>query len=242
MKKLLILSNVVFLFSSVLLGFLLLDAKTQLRDSSMQNVLVPAPVSLPAPTSSGVQHAGDTLLFIKPIGTLPVKCMQKFCNSASPLPSKDLESDNPIDSLFDEYWPNLHTTMEENAMAGDYMDCWKAEMLHAYGLLKEMANPSVEYLREELEDGEKAMLEFAKSDSALFATVLHTDAYGDEGGSYGESVFPGSGWPGFLCIAQAAHYRAYTLYLYDLLSVLWVQPDFVFNSNMMEDTWGYLVE
>lgn len=242
MKKAFVLSNLMLLSISLLLGYLLYDARTQLQFAA-QNAVMPTPLSTPlfAPAAQPTEMPKDkedkTLLYLKPYGTLPAECVYKYCSRYSMSSTLSLEEDNPIDAFFNRYWLAVCSTMEENAMAADYMDCWKAEMLHVYDLLAKKANPSIESLGEELAETKNAMLEFAVKDASLYANIIHTDAYGTEGGSYDETFTAGTGWPGFSAMAEAAHYRAYTIYLYGLLSTRDVTPDFVFDPHTMEEAW-----
>lgn len=150
----------------------------------------------------------------------------------------DFAEYNPIDEYFDAWSKELSgTTIEMNVFAGRYAAAWKAELLYAYELLSELANPHSEQLHNCVEQSQKRYLDFADSHSELEGLVHWSDGFCDMGVDVGnaEEVHTGSGYPSAMTFAKAELYKKQTLRLHEMLRAIGGQPGFVFDANSFDE-------
>lgn len=152
------------------------------------------------------------------------------------LPSLFLEDSNPIDDYFEEWnVESVGTTMEIRVFAGNYAECWKAEMLHAYDLLLSRAHPTIDEPQESIIRSREAFIEFVESDGLLQAYIENSTAFSDDVQVNGDQILFGTIFPATASFAKAARYRTQTFELYDRLCVIGIVPDFVFNRDELDE-------
>lgn len=246
MKKILICSNALLLCICLLLGFLLIESNNQLRQVQAQSVNTPTtitPASSPTSALTPTPETTEDLVFkpVFPNGSIPLPFFKGNYSIIVTESFEDLEKSNPIDDFFEPYWALAFSTIEENTMMSDYKDAWKAEVLHAYDLLAQLANPNAEFLLKELQEAKEALLDFAMKDGILYASVFCSDGY-DVTSHYNEMPMFGTALPGVSAMAQASHYREYTIYLHLVLYYHDVEADFIFDPEPLKESWAYLME
>lgn len=157
-------------------------------------------------------------------------------NSASQ--RANLAENNPVDEYFNEWGKELSgVTIEMNVFGANYAASWKAEMLHAYEMLSEMANPHSEQLQSYISQSQNLYLDFADNDSDLEGLVCWSDGFWYMRADVGhtEEISIGSGYPSGVSAAKATLYKQQTIRLYDMLEAIGVQPDFVFDAGSLDD-------
>ena len=145
---------------------------------------------------------------------------------------------NPIDDYFNEWAKELSgATIEMNVFGENYAASWKEEMLHAYDILLEYANPHSEELQNRIEQSRSTFLDFVENDSYLEGLVFWSDGFSYMRAEVGdtEKVGVGSGFPSGMFLAKAELYKQQTLRLHNMLDEIGVLPEFVFNPNHLAD-------
>ncbi len=234
MKKLLIAGNCIFFCCAAVLAVLLYKAETHQPAKAAEAIQTVQPALLtPAVTplqTPPVPTPDPWMLeesYYQPFGELPLPALQLYAEDRDDQPRHSWREENPIDAVFAPYWLQSKSTMEDNFLAGDYQECWEAEVLHALDLLAGTENPTADYPLNVPQEAVENLDDFAYAAGTFYADTFRSD---------------GSIYPGTRSIAKAAFFRSYTFFLYDLLAYMNVQPDFVFDAKDVQEEWDYLLQ
>ncbi|MDL2259173.1 hypothetical protein LJC42_08540 [Eubacteriales bacterium OttesenSCG-928-K08] len=173
--------------------------------------------------------------------SLPINARQEYLGTS--FRTHSLREDNLIDQTFNSYWERPVSLLEAQYLSQSYADSWVDEARHALELIQGQANPYDEIYTPQLSEVLNTYDAFVRLDAELYANIHFTNSYSPlkEDFEY-EAFVAGRMYPGCFSMAYAAHYRSYTFYLCDLLTVLDVEPNFVFDPEEIHSKWGYLLE
>lgn len=163
--------------------------------------------------ATGAQPADSDAEWSAPTYAKPVYLQRNSMRSDI---SVSLLWDNPIDKLYASI-PSPPDTMRQRVLYGLYCSWWRAELEHAYDGLLALAHPDFAWTAEMVEESQRAFFAFVDVDAAMQGYAINSNAFGDEGGSYHDSIFSGSIQPGTESLIAAEHYRRQTLMLMELL-------------------------
>ena len=146
------------------------------------------------------------------------------------------EKNNPIDAYFDKYEWISYSTSEIYKFAYLNSEAWKSEMLNAYNLLLNEANPKTESPRKEIAASREAFIQFAENYSWISPYANFSNGFGEEFASsnedkYSEQLLSGTGMPlermGIVCTL----YKKHSLELFQILSDLNIDIEYIFEPT-----------
>ncbi|WP_313585057.1 hypothetical protein [Lacrimispora sp.] len=143
-------------------------------------------------------------------------------NSAILEKTQAFERNNPIDAFFDTFeWEGRGSTLEMRTYANMYREAWYEEMVYAYNLLYESANPYLETPRLEIIHSRDNFIEYVKNESQVYAYFENSNAFGDEfNGEHTKSISTGTIFPATASIIASELYKKKTLEIYEKLNSL----------------------
>lgn len=128
---------------------------------------------------------------------------------------------NPIDGFFGaSHFLNGPSTPEMGFRAGLYQKAWLDEVDHLYGLLERDAAPLLTQQVVDVTQVHQDFMAFVSAQAVAEAYMDYTDGFGQEDGSYGETICRGTGFGGGEAGAGADLARTHVLALREMMDYL----------------------
>ncbi len=146
---------------------------------------------------------------------------------------------NPIDGFFETAsFLNGGTILEGSMRAALYAGAWEDELNHVYDGLERDASPALTEYVVDVSQVRADFLDFAAAQAEAEGYLRCSDAFGDEGGGYGERIFRGRLFNESVEYARADLLRTHVLELYRMMgypNLVDNPPAFAFDPQTVLD-------
>ena len=146
---------------------------------------------------------------------------------------------NPIDGFFETAsFQNGGTILEGSMRAALYAGAWEDELNHVYDGLERDASPALTEYVADVAQVRADFLDFAAAQAEVEGYLRCSDAFGDDGGGYGEKILRGRLFNEDVEYARADLLRTHVLELYSMMvypNLMENPPAFAFDPQTVMD-------